>query len=98
MTESQAPLDPRIAAALALHKPVENEHVSLASIPGHWRLARACTCADWDDYPCATAVALGVPGEPGSATTLTEALTWWWMAHGLDEEAAAVAAALEAVA
>jgi hypothetical protein len=104
-------LDARVAAALQLHKPKTDAFV-LISHPtfGDFRFAidndddRAgaatecvvCACDNTSDYPCPTGVALGVPGEPGTATTVIEALTWWWQAHGLDPEAAAVAAALDA--
>lgn len=89
-------LDPRVAAALALHKPRKADVASVGSRPSPWAPFYECVECDGYAWPCATATALGVPGEPNSATSLLEALTWWWQAHGLDEEAAAVAAALEA--
>ena len=87
-------LDPRVAAVLALHKPRE---LGLPDFGRRrdWPSFYECLECDGGPWPCDTAKALGVPGEPNSATSLLEARTWWWQAHGLDEKAAAVAAALE---
>lgn len=89
-------LDPRLAAALALHKPRTVDVASLGSSNLDHKPFYECVECDGYPWPCSTAVALGVRDEFGAAMSLIEALTWWWEAHGLDEEAAAVAAALEA--
>lgn len=92
-------LDPRVAAALALHKPREVDvvshryHKQIETVLDHKPFYECVEC-DGYPWPCRTAIALGVPGDHWP-TSLLEARTWWWQAHGLDAEAAAVAAALE---
>ena len=89
------PLDPRIVATLEFRKPCELSKPAEDYVEYRAGIyCRECFIM-FDGYPCRTATALGVPGEHLSAETLLEALTWWWQAHGLDEEAARVAAALE---
>ena len=96
-------LDPRIAAALAIHKPVEA--YTEIGLEVTWRNIVCADCGAPADasigrvlpirepYPCPTAIGLGV--RDIYPETLTKAYFLWWQAQGLDEEAAATAAALE---